>query len=93
VRNYAAYQCLKMKVVNFHSVAELIQPQIRQLSRKEADVNTLVVATERFSVTRSNTKGPDASKVLKDASNGHPCQALHEESAISSFERKEIESS
>ena len=66
-RNYPIYQCLKMKLMNFHSLAELIQPQVKQLSGREATINTLVVAIKRFSDTLSNDKSPDASRVLKDA--------------------------
>ena len=56
-----------MKLMNFHSLAEFIQPQVQQLSGKEASINTLVVAIKRFSDTLSNSKSPDASIVLKDA--------------------------
>src|SRR5260370_7660753 len=56
-----------MKLMNFHSLAQLIQPQVKQLSGKEATINTLVVAIKRFSDTLSNSKSPDASRVLKDA--------------------------
>ncbi len=56
-----------MKLMNFHSLAELIQAQVQQLSGREASVNTLVVAIKRFSDTLSNSKSPDASGVLKDA--------------------------
>src|SRR3989442_12145291 len=66
-RNYPVYQCLKMKLMNFHCLAEFIQPQVQQLSGKEASINTLVVAIKRFSDTLSNSKSPDASIVLKDA--------------------------
>src|SRR5438105_15135320 len=66
-RNYPVYQCLKMKLMNFHSLAGFIQPQVQQLSGKEASVNTLVVAIKRFPDTLTNSKSPDASKVLKDA--------------------------
>jgi hypothetical protein len=66
-RNYPIYQCLKMKLMNFHSLAGFIQPQVQQLSGKEASINTLVVAIKRFSDTLSNSKLPDPSKVLKDA--------------------------
>jgi hypothetical protein len=66
-RNYPVYQCLKMKLMNFHSLAEFIQPQVQQLVGKEASINTLVVAIKRFSDTLSNSKGSDASTVLKDA--------------------------
>jgi hypothetical protein len=56
-----------MKLMNFHSLAELIQPQVKQLSGRDATINTLVVAIKRFSDTLSNDKSPDASRVLKDA--------------------------
>jgi len=56
-----------MKLMNFHSLAEFIQPQVQQLSGKEASINTLVVAIKRFSDTLSNSKTPDASRVLEDA--------------------------
>ena len=66
-RNYPVYQCLKMKIINFHSLADLIQTQVQQLSGREASVNTLVVAIKRFSDTLTVSKIPDTSKVLKDA--------------------------
>src|SRR5439155_20046911 len=56
-----------MKLMNFHSLAEFIQPQVQQFSGKEASINKLVVAIKRFSDTLSNDKSPDASRVLKDA--------------------------
>src|SRR5437667_9031872 len=61
-RNYPVYQCLKMKLMNFHSLAEFIQTQVQQMSGKEASINTLVVAIKRFSDTLSNSKSPDPSK-------------------------------
>jgi hypothetical protein len=67
VRNYPVYQCLKMKLVNFHALAEQIQAEVRQMSGRDASINTLVVAIKRFSDTLPNDSGPGASKVLKDA--------------------------
>src|SRR5713226_8481041 len=55
-----------MKLMNFHALAEHIQGQVKQMSGREATVNTLVVAIKRFSDTLSDSKGPDASRVLKD---------------------------
>ncbi len=66
-RNYPVYQCLKMKLMNFHALAEHIHDQVKQMSGREATVNTLVVAIKRFSDTLSNSKTPDTSRVLKDA--------------------------
>src|SRR5438132_14155030 len=56
-----------MNRMHVHSLAEFIQPQVQQLNSKEASINTLVVAIKRFSDTLSNSKSPDASRVLKDA--------------------------
>jgi len=52
-RNYPVFQCLKMKLVNFHSLAGLIQAQVQQRTGRKASVNALVVAIK--------------SRVLKDA--------------------------
>jgi hypothetical protein len=67
VRNYPVYQCLKMKLVNFHALAEQIQVQVKEMSRKDASINTLVVAIKRFSDTLPDGSVVGASKVLKDA--------------------------
>src|SRR5713226_10654888 len=56
-----------MKLMNFHALAEHIHDQVKQMSGREASINTLVVAIKRFSDTLSNSKTPDASRVLKDA--------------------------
>src|SRR5881628_2042374 len=66
-KNYAVYQCLKMKIVNFHSLAELIQAQVQETTGRKATVNTLVVAIKRFSDSLSESKSPDTSRVLKGA--------------------------
>jgi len=66
-RNYAMYQCLKMKIINFHSLAELIQKQVQEVTGRTASVNTLVVAIKRFSDTLQDNKTPGTSKVLKGA--------------------------
>src|SRR5438876_2090507 len=66
-RSYPVYQSLKMRVVNFHALAELIQPEVKEMTHRDASINTLVVAIKRFSDTLSNSKSPDTSRVLKDA--------------------------
>ncbi len=67
IKNYAIYQCLKMKIINFHSLAELIQAQVQEATGRKASVNTLVVAIKRFSDTLQDNKSPDTSKALKGA--------------------------
>jgi hypothetical protein len=66
VRDYPVYQCLKMKLVNFHALAEQIQTEVKERSGTEASINTLVVAIKRFSDTLPDGK-IGASRVLKDA--------------------------
>lgn len=48
-RNYPLYQCLKLKLTNFHSVAEYIKPEVQRATGKPTTINTLVVAIKRFS--------------------------------------------
>ena len=67
VRDYPVYQCLKMKLVNFHALAEHIQAEVKQMSGRDASINTLVVAIKRFSDTLPNGSSLAASRVLKDA--------------------------
>jgi hypothetical protein len=66
-KNYPMYQCLKMKLINYHSMAELIQPQVQTLAGRKASVNTLVVAIKRFSDTLEEVKGSDAMRALENA--------------------------
>src|SRR5947208_17175039 len=50
-RNYPIYQCLKMKLTNFHSVAELIQPHVQQLTGRKPTITISAVATTPSSDT------------------------------------------
>src|SRR5438093_5500679 len=65
-RNYPIYQCLKMKLTNFHSVAELIQPHVQQLTGRKPTINTLVVAIKRFSDTLEELKSLDRVRALEN---------------------------
>lgn len=66
-QNYPIYQCLKMRVVNFHSLAELVQPRVIEITGREASINTLVVAIKRFSDTLDEIKTPDMFQALTNA--------------------------
>ena len=65
-KNYPIYQCLKMKLTNFHSVAELIQPHVQQLTGRKPTINTLVVAIKRFSDTLEELKSLDPVRALEN---------------------------
>src|SRR5436189_5900684 len=66
-RSYPVYQSLKMRVVNFHALAELIQPEVKEMTHRDASINTLVVAIKRFSDTLDSMKKPDIGNVLGNA--------------------------
>src|SRR6266702_3805983 len=38
-RNYPIYQCLKMKLTNFHAIAEYIQPQVQELTELGSELS------------------------------------------------------
>src|SRR5438046_3478681 len=65
-KNDPIYQCLKMKLTNFHSVAELIQPHVQQLTGRKPTINTLVVAIKRFSDTLEELKSLDPVRALEN---------------------------
>src|SRR5207245_3890081 len=65
-QNYDSDQCLKMKLTNFHSVAELIQPHVEQLTGRKPTINTLVVAIKRFSDTLDELKSLDPVRALEN---------------------------
>ena len=65
--NYPVYQCLKMKLMNFHSVAEQIQPRVQEIIGRKTTINTLVVAIKRFSDTLVPQTFPDVAKALENA--------------------------
>src|SRR5437879_13312205 len=55
-----------MKLTNFHSVAELIQPHVEQLTGRKPTINTLVVAIKRFSDTLAELKSLDPVRALEN---------------------------
>ena len=66
-RNYPIYQCLKMRVVNYHSLAELVRAQVQEATGREASINTLVVAIKRFADTLGEIESPAPSGLLSGA--------------------------
>ncbi len=66
-KNYPLYQCLKMKLTNFHSVAEHIQPQVQETTGRKTTINTLVVAIKRFSDTLEAAKAQDPVKAFENS--------------------------
>ena len=69
VHNHALYTCMKLKVINYHALAAIIQSDVESMIGKSTTINTLVVAIKRYS--DSLTEGSDAKhqplEVLRDA--------------------------
>jgi hypothetical protein len=67
LRNYVVYEALKLKIVNFHAVASRIASEVEELTGKEANIETMVVAIKRFSDRLSEGKMEQTSAILKGA--------------------------
>ncbi len=66
-RNYPIYECLKMRLINYHSLAEHVQSHVEEVSGRKASINTLVVAIKRFADGLDEIKIPDSFSVLQNA--------------------------
>ncbi len=66
-RNYPIYLCLKMRLINYHSLAEHVQPHVEEVTSRKANINTLVVAIKRFADSLGEIKKPDSFRVLENA--------------------------
>src|SRR2546427_10543943 len=56
-----------MRVVNYHSLAELVRAQVQEATGREASINTLVVAIKRFADTLGEIESPAPSGLLNGA--------------------------
>jgi hypothetical protein len=64
--NQPLLECIKLKVINYHALANRIKPEVERLTGRKTSVNTLVVALKRFSDTITvGTLEP--LRILKDA--------------------------
>ena len=66
-RNYPIYECLKMRLINYHSLAGHVQSHVEEVTGKKANINTLVVAIKRFADGLDEIKVPDSFSVLENA--------------------------
>jgi hypothetical protein len=67
LRNYVVYESLKLKIVNYHALASKISSEVEELTGKEANIETMVVAIKRFSDGLSEGEMEEMSAVLKGA--------------------------
>jgi len=52
-RNPHLYACIKMRVLNYNAVADLIQPEVEEMVGKKVNPNTIVAALVRYANTLS----------------------------------------
>src|SRR5437870_12867684 len=55
-KNYPIYHSLKMILTNYLSVADLIQPEVQQLTGRKPTINTLLVAIKSSADTLAARK-------------------------------------
>jgi hypothetical protein len=67
LRNYPIYECLKMRLINYHSLAEHVQAHVEEVIGRKTSINTLVVAIKRFADGVDEIKIPDSFSVLENA--------------------------
>ena len=65
--NQPLYECVKLKVINYHAVAHKIKPEVERLTGKKTSINTLVVALKRFSDTITEVDTVEPLRILRDA--------------------------
>jgi hypothetical protein len=65
--NPALYECLKLKIINYHALAANIKSEVERLAERPTSVNTIVVALVRFSDSITETSTPESLPVLRDA--------------------------
>ena len=65
--NQPLYECVKLKVINYHALANKIKPEVERLTGKKTSINTLVVALKRFSDTITEVDTLEPLRILRDA--------------------------
>ena len=64
--NHLLYEALKLKIVNYHALAERIRGDVEKMTGHKASVASMVVAIKRFADNLEDT-GTEVTKILKDA--------------------------
>ena len=69
VNNHAFFTCLKLKIINYHALAGIIQHDVERMIGRATTINSLVVAIKRYSdsLVQGSDAKPQRLKFLKDA--------------------------
>ena len=66
-RNFVLQEALRMKLVNFHSLAAQIGPKVEELTGRRLKPATLVVSIKRFSDRMVEQRQTDLARILQDS--------------------------
>jgi hypothetical protein len=65
--NPAVYECIKLKMINYHALAANIKSEVERQAGKPTSINTIVVALTRFSGTITKAGKPKPFSILRGA--------------------------
>ena len=66
-RNFVLQEALRMRLVNFHSLARLIGPKVDELTGRKLKPATLVVSIKRFSDRMVEQRQTDLARILQES--------------------------
>jgi hypothetical protein len=66
IENHLLYEALKLRIVNYHALAERVKKDVEEMTGRKVSVASIVVAIKRFSDGLEGN-GTEVSKILKDA--------------------------
>ena len=66
MENHLLYEALKLKIVNYHALAEHVRKDVEEMTGRKVSVPSVVVAIKRFSDGLEGN-GMEVVKILKDA--------------------------
>jgi len=66
MENHLLYEALKLRIVNYHALAERVKKDVEELTGRKVSVASIVVAIKRFSDGLEGN-GTEVAKILKDA--------------------------
>ena len=66
MENHLLYEALKLRIVNYHALAERVKKDVEGMTGRKVSVASIVVAIKRFSDGLEGN-GTEVAKILKDA--------------------------
>lgn len=66
MENHLLYEALKLRIVNYHALAERVKKDVEEMTGRKVSVASVVVAIKRFSDGLKGN-GTEVAKILKDA--------------------------